>query len=185
MNFTDPTGLKEVRGTSPNQSKKDEFSDIVRGLVGTTYESGGSTSTGLDCSGTIIYALNEMGYDVDDVSVSEMASGDVDWITTTNKVDNSKQGDSGTLNFYDWGQGVEHVNVGVGQKSGETTKQVVDATETDWMVARNSNPNQIIPAGSGQLNQTYTPYSTNSDPSLQGQINFNKLKKDPCERNGE
>ena len=40
--------------------------------------------------------------------------------------------------------------------------QIVDATEGAWMMDRNSNPN---PAAAGTINQTYSPYSTNTNPS--------------------
>jgi hypothetical protein len=83
---------------------------------------------------------------------------------------------TGVISFYDWGGGkISHVNAGVGQKDGEKAGQVVDATEGGWMTGRNDNPNQAVPAGPGQVNQTYEPYSTNTAPVSQGQINFDAL----------
>jgi len=164
-------GLKATDQRSP----LDLFTDIMRSLVGTPYELGGKTLNGIDCSGTITYSLNQMGYNVSATSAAAMASGKTDWITVTSG-NTISQDKPGALNFYDWGTGtVQHVNVGVGQRGNETCGQVVDATEGSWMTGRNGMPGQVIEAGAGQVNQTYTNYSSNSLPVSQGTINFDLL----------
>jgi cell wall-associated NlpC family hydrolase len=173
VNWVDPWGLS----ASDQKSQVDQFTSNVRDLVGTPYEFSGKTLNGLDCSGLITYALNQMGYNVPATSTATMVSGSVDWITVTSG-NTTSQSTSGTLNFYDWGTTtVQHVNIGVGQQGNESLGQIVDATEGSWMTARNDNPNQTIPAGTGQVNQTYAPYSTKSTPVSQGTINFDVLEK--------
>ena len=149
------------------------FAITMRSEVGTSYVLGGDDATGTDCSGSVILALARMGYTVPDVTAAEMASGKVPWITLGAKADSKKQGEAGTLNFYTFGTGaVEHVNVGVGQLPGEAMPQVVDATQGAWMTARNGRPGQSVPAAPAQMNQTYSPYSSNSAPDEQAQINW-------------
>ncbi|GHU09282.1 hypothetical protein FACS1894151_06720 [Spirochaetia bacterium] len=140
------------------------------------YVSGGRSTERVDCSGLVIVALQEMGYNISsNITVAEMVSGTLDWITITNG-NTIEQSTPGTLNFYDWGKGIEHVNVGVGQRGNEILGQIVDATSNGWMVSRNSNPNQTIPAGEKMVNQTFTPYTTSNSPVIQGTINFDVLE---------
>ena len=93
------------------------------------------------------------------------------------------QGDAGILNFYIWEEekGVEHVNAGVGQRSGEPSKQVVDATEGDWMLTpefhRVDNPNQVVPLKAHAVNQTYAPYINSHAPDKQGVINWDYIRE--------
>jgi RHS repeat-associated protein len=173
VNWVDPWGLS----ASDKKSKAEQFTSNVRDLVGTPYKYDGKTLDGLDCSGVVTYALNAMGYNVPATSAATMASGNTDWVTVT-QGNTISQSTPGTLNFYDWNNNtIRHVNVGVGQQGNETVGQVVDATEGSGMTARNGNPNQVIPAGAGQVNQTYAPFSTNSTPVSQGTINFDVLEK--------
>ena len=164
--------MKNAVKTDSNNSRNlyKEFTDVLKSLVGTPYKLDSRTLKEIDCSGTIVYTLIKMGYNIpESTSSKEMASGMLDWISVVPGY-TIPQSLPGTLNFYDWGKGVEHVNAGVGQG------QIVDATQNGWMVSRNSNENQIIPAGIGQVNQTYDPYSNNTKPFSQGIINFDVLE---------
>ena len=177
INFFDPDGRVPLRGADPHQSEQEEFCDIMRGLRGTTYVLGGNTSEGIDCSGTVLYALNELGYTVDEESAATMASGNVSWINKSDSVNVDNEGNSGELNFYSFGSSeVTHVNTGVGHKEGESGNQIVDATKGDWMTHRNDgNKKQTYDAEKDSINQTFVPFSTNTDPVSQGTINWTKL----------
>ena len=71
--------------------------------------------------------------------------------------------------------------MGVGRREGEPERQIVDATEGDWMVTSRSLPRhgQVIQPGIGQVNQTFEPLSTrrSSRPVSQGTINFDVLER--------
>ena len=132
----------------------------------------------MDCSGSLVYALKEMGYDkIPRFTIEDVMNGDVDFVKLNENVDSSRQGEEGMLNFYDWGDGVEHVNVGVGKRGSETSEQVVDATEGSWMTGRNSEEAQNPKAGSGRVNKTFVPYTRNAEPAAQGQIDWQALEK--------
>ena len=119
-----------------------------------------------------------MGYDkVPRFTVADIMNGDVDFIKLSDKVDSSRQGEEGMLNFYDWGNGVEHVNVGVGERGAETNDQVVDATEGSWMMGRNPEAAQSPKAAAGQVNKTFVPYTRNTEPAAQAQTDWQALEK--------
>ena len=168
-----------------NESELDKellniFVDEMRKLVGAKYKLGSKTSKEVDCSGTIVVALNNaFGLKLTSYITKQMVAGQCPYVKMNKTVDSSKQGDPGMLNFYAWDSsiGIEHVNTGVGQKEGEPCNQVVDATEGDWMTGRNINPNQIIPALPGSVNQTYIPYTTTYTPTCQGGINWTFIKE--------
>jgi cell wall-associated NlpC family hydrolase len=178
VNWVDLWGLSASDAQDRNAVSTDllaAFTDEVRGLVGTPYELGGKSLDGIDCSGVVTYSLNQLGYNVSATSAEVMASGKLDWVTVTSG-NSIPQSNPGTLNFYTFGSDtVQHVNVGAGQKEREPMGQIVDATEGSWMTTRNDNPNQIIEAGSGQVNQTFTPFSSKTQPVSQGTINFDVL----------
>jgi cell wall-associated NlpC family hydrolase len=163
---------------------RDTFCDIVRGLVETPYEYGvkDPNDGGLDCSGLVVYALRQMGYDISpDTDVAMMVSETLDWLTIISPGDDDSQAEPGRLNFYKFQfPDFQHVNVGVGQRDGEPTGQIVDATSGATMLGRNDDaykPNQTTVVGAGQVNQTFPPYSTNSYPELQGIIKFDILEE--------
>ena len=142
--LTDPTGRDDVNIVNETSRQRqetkldEEFAEKLRGLIGVPYALGGTDYSGIDCSGTVIEALREMGYDVADITAAEMASGKVDWITMFPDANQERQGEKGVLSFFSWGgKKVEHVNVGVGRLENEPINQVIDATEGDWIVSRN------------------------------------------------
>jgi hypothetical protein len=137
----------------------------------------------MDCSGSVVYALQKMGYDIpNDLTAAKMASGDVPGISILPDVDNSRQGNPGILNFYKFDDPeISHVNVGVGKTGNESENQIVDASSagTGWEAGRNAQPNkrQSPKAFAGQLNKTWAPFSTKNTPDLQAIIDWSKLKK--------
>ena len=133
----------------------------------------------MDCSGSFVYGATEMGYDIpSDLTVKKMVNGALPGIEFYKGVTEERQGQQGTLNFYKFDTGAfVHVNIGVGQKANESKPQIIDATESGWMVSRNTNANQIIPAQAGSLNQTFSPFSTVSKPDLQAKINWSMLPR--------
>jgi RHS repeat-associated protein len=169
VNWIDPWGLSAKDQKSPLE----RLTDNMRGLVGTPYVLGGKALNGIDCSGTVTYSLNIDGYNVPVTSAKTIASGKTDWITVI-PGNTLPQDTPGVLNFYTNSSGeITHINVGVGKG------QVVDATPPDqtWPTIRKDNPNQTPTAVAGQVNLTYTPFSSNSQPVSQGIINFNVLEE--------
>jgi cell wall-associated NlpC family hydrolase len=159
-----------------------KFSSKMNSLIGIPYKLGGSSRTNIDCSGSVILVLREMGYNVGRENANSMASGDVDWLTSI-PVDVAKTGDSGVLNFYDFGGDgvIDHVNVGVG-KAGvplpitNPMNQIVDATEGSTLNQRAGRDGQYYTPKAGQINQTYPLYPTSVKPSSQAQINWDVLE---------
>ena len=127
-----------------------QFALAVSSYIGTDYVFGGKSRKGIDCSGTITESLKDMGYKIEDKSVSNMVNGKVDWLSILPY-------HSENLSIY--------------------SPQIVDATESDWMCSRNSDLKQYIPAQAGKVNQTYAPFSTNerSYPVVQARINWEVL----------
>ncbi len=184
LKLIDPTGRDDVSSVSESSRQRQEarldveFAEKLREQVGTPYVLGGTDQTGLDCSGTVLEALHEMGYDVPDITAAEMASGKVDWVTMFSEANQERQGEIGVLSFFSWGgKKVEHVNVGVGRLGNEPANQVVDATEGNWMVERNSSDNQVYLAFEKSVNQTYAPCPTTYKPVFQGRINWSVIEK--------
>ena len=62
------TNIPQLNGSA------DQFATNMEGLVGTPYVWGGNTPEdgGMDCSGSIIYGLNQMGNDILDQSASDL-----------------------------------------------------------------------------------------------------------------
>jgi hypothetical protein len=141
-----------------------QLADQLRALRETPYLYGGYKSEGVDCSGTIIYALEKMGYSVSrDITANDMATGLVSWINLLpGGVDNDRIGDEGVLNFYKFAELTYiHVNVGVGIRGNEGMRQIIDATEGNTMMNRNDGrAGQYYRAGIGMVNQTYAPLSS-------------------------
>jgi hypothetical protein len=134
----------------------------------------------MDCSGTIVYVLQKMGYDVpDNLDVRTMVSGNCDWLSFFNDVKEERSGSEGILNFYQFegDKRITHVNAGVGKKGNEIAPQIVDATEGEVIKNRNGNPKQPLTAGVKRVNQTFAPFSTKTQPKKQAYINWDKLKK--------
>ena len=176
----EPVNFLDLWGLSASDKNK-QFSSILQSMVGVPYKYGGKDKNGIDCSGTITESLRQMGYNVDDYTASQLASGKVDWINISEKVDTSKIGDEGTLNFYKLGGSstVNHVNVGIGTPNEAPLKQIIDATEGDTLNQRKGREGQVTIPSTGQVNQTYAPLSTNpaSQPVAQGIINWNVLNE--------
>jgi cell wall-associated NlpC family hydrolase len=159
-----------------------KFSSKMNSLVGIPYKHGGSSRTNLDCSGSVILTLREMGYNVGRENANSMASGDVDWLTSV-PTDEAKAGDSGVLNFYDFGGDgvIDHVNVGVGKTGvpspiAKPMNQIVDATEGSTLNQRAGREGQYYTPKTGQINQTYPPYPKSVKPSSQAKINWDVLE---------
>ena len=192
VKYTDPDGrenkIEDLNNDITKLPSKEEiyitkFVELLRNAVGAKYSHSRPPSKDkMDCSGSIIYALKEMGYDVpDNLTADQMGSGKVDFIDIYENVDNSKQGEKGRLNFYKFGtNSYVHVNTGVGMKGNEKQEQIVDATASGvtWTNIRNAQTGkQIIPAKENTINQTWAPFSTVSKPDAQGYINWSKLKR--------
>jgi hypothetical protein len=190
VNYVDLWGLldSDAQGFADalKTKKNKEFAEALNSLVGTPYEWGGKDGDGIDCSGTITYALQKMGYNIPNKSATSMASGNVDWITVNKTVDASKAGETGKLNFYklDGSDIVNHVNVGVGTTGvplflTDPKSQIVDATSGSTLNQRDGLDGQYYKPGEGQVNQTYAPLSTNesSQPTSQATINWSVLER--------
>jgi hypothetical protein len=99
------------------QFYNNKFAEIMNSLVGTSYLYEGDSRNGTDCSRSIILALQEMGFNVPDVTAKIMSSGELDWlyIIPSDKVDVNRSGEVGMINFYDFNidGSIDHVNVGV------------------------------------------------------------------------
>lgn len=199
--YTDPDGRDDRRKSSPDDLvtsmiephefysldtdsvKNTIFSNIMRESVGAKYSHDRPpTSEKMDCSGAFVYALQKMGYDVPaNLTADDMATGKFEGIKITDKVDNSKQGEKGYLNFYKWGTSkFQHVNYGVGRKGNETEKQVVDASAqgTTWETNRNGQRKRQKPAAiPGKINKTWAPFSNRHTPDRQAIIDWSKLKR--------
>ena len=189
LKYIDPDGKNpdifsfKIKKRESDATLNAKFASIMNSLVGTPYEYGGESRNGADCSGSILLALSEMGYDLPRITASEMASGEQDWINLNPSVDSTKSGDSGMLNFYDLDEtgDITHMNVGVG-KAGTPTpllnpkSQIVDATEGTTLNRRQGRDGQYYKPGAGQINQTYTPFSTEHKPDKQGTINWGVLE---------
>jgi hypothetical protein len=188
----DPISWVDERGlsASDNQKKKaEEFASILRGNVGKTYEAVG------ECNGSILNPLRQMGYAIPQgYNADAIAKGKIPGITVLPDVKESRQGVPGIVNGYDWNKDgkIDHVNAGVGQRTGETKSQVFDATENTikkdgsdginetWTKGRNAGSpsnGQTTTATSGQANLTFVPFSSSSKPAVQLQIDFNVLNQ--------
>ena len=163
-----------------------DFALTVASYIGTSYEYGGKSKDGIDCSGVITESLKDMGYSkVKSKSALEISSGNVDWVTILPYASKDISGFQGILNFYKLSDSsyVNHTNIGVGSTinhpndSNIYKQQIVDATSTDWMLSRTGNSGQYIVPGESQVNQTYAPFSTkaSSYPVLQARINWEVL----------
>jgi len=163
-----------------NAYYNNKLAEILRNSLGADYgHLRPPTAEEMDCSGTLVYALQEMGFNVpDDLKVADLVSGKIPWIEFYDDVSEERQGQTGVLNFYDFDSGdYVHVNIGVGKYEDEVKAQVVDATEGDWMLVRNTSDFQVVPAQAGSLNQTYIPFSTNSTPGLQASIVWERIPR--------
>ena len=180
-----PTNVRKLIGQFyKNKEMNITFSEKVTTFVGTSYVYGGKDRTGIDCSGLVTCALNEMGYEVDTVNTNQMVSGLVDWIEIFPYASNEKTGDTGMLNFYKIGESkkVNHVNIGVGSVNTPRppyiyTEQIVDATEGSTLNQRDGRGGQYITPKEGRVNQTYSPFSTNTNVSVQGKIKWDVLEE--------
>ena len=175
-----------------NETRNKEFAEIMHSLLGIAFVLGRADRGATDCSGTIILALREMGYNVGRETVGTMTSGEVYWITLNPVVDNDPAvvGSLGMLNFYALDDNFPgrptHVNVGVGVKGLpkiflERRPQVVDATLGNTLVGRNEwddrfRRGHFFDAGERQVNQTFAPFSTIREPVFQGTINWAVLE---------
>lgn len=139
------------------------------------------TATEMDCSGVFVYVVDKMGYKVDShTTANGMATGKVPGIVMYNDVSNDRQGNSGVVNFYDWNQDgyIDHVNYGVGKKSGENSNQIVDASAGNtWQSGRNKSSEQNPKAEEDKINKTWSPFSTKTTPAKQGFIDFTQMEK--------
>lgn len=72
-----------------------EFTNILRDCVGAEYSHlRMPTSSKMDCSGMLVYALNKMGFDVpSDITAAKIANGEYNWIEVFDEVDDSRQGE--------------------------------------------------------------------------------------------
>ena len=156
-----------------------EYARRMREMRGKTYEEAGF------CNGSVLGPLKDMGYKIPDgITADSLAKGAIKGISPFRDVNDNRQGKAGGLNGYDWNTDgvIDHVNAGVGQLSGEIKEQVIDATSSDntWTIGRNNGMptnGQMYTAVPGYVNQTFTPFSTKTSPTVQLQINFTELEK--------
>ncbi|MCR4955043.1 MAG: hypothetical protein K6A43_13335 [Treponema sp.] len=164
------------------EDELERFTNIVRNTIGATYSHDRKpTSSKMDCSGVFVYAMQKMGYKVDNyLTAARMASGSIPGIVLYESVDNSRQGNKGILNFYKWGtKTVQHVNYGVGKNEDENDFQIIDASEGDtWQSIRNNNSKQLNKAQKNKVNQTWAPFSTKTSPDIQAYLDFSKFDKE-------
>ncbi|MBR4824340.1 MAG: RHS repeat-associated core domain-containing protein [Spirochaetaceae bacterium] len=171
-----------------NNNMNQQFVEILRDCVGATYSGTRMpTSSNMDCSGMLVYALDKMGFEVPaNLTADDIVNGKLSGIIIYDDVDNSRQGNAGVLNFYYFDEKyISHVNYGVGKQGDETIEQVVDASSfgTTWQngkdgkSGRNANNNQNPKAEPGTINKTWAPFSTKNTPDYQGYIDFTKLKR--------
>jgi hypothetical protein len=190
LSRTDPTGLKYIEAaqiygdefysaeTNSIRSPTDlnlQFAEKVREYVGAKYGSG-TTITMADCSGVGIGALRAMGVNVERLNANGMAHAE--FIMIYEDVNIDRQGRAGVLNFYSYNTENDHVNYGVGKLSDEQCNQIVDASDpkTTWEVIHNGDSRQTPPyAVPGEVNKTYAPFSTKTNPSSQGYILWKEL----------
>ena len=157
------------------------LADILRTCVGADYSHVRMpTDNKMDCSGTLVYGLDKMGFEVpSDLTADKILNEGYSWIIILDKVDNSKQGEPGMLNLYYFGESyISHINYGVGKLEDETENQIVDASSlgTTWQETRNLSKKQNQKAEAGKVNITWAPFSSNSVPDFQAKIDFTKLQ---------
>ncbi len=113
----------------------------------------------IDCSGTVTYTLNEMGFEVPAMTADQIHD------ELTVPTDNQS---SGTLNFYDWNKdGVyDHVTINTGNG------QMIHASEHENAVVEKSQTYLKPPDDVRQLNwdNLNGKSSGNSSPSGEGGI---------------
>lgn len=151
-------------------------------LKGTDYVLGGNGLSGVDCSGTVLYGLTQMGVNFEKRETVKTMS-DADWINFNNPSSNLA-GVSGALNFYNTeNNGLSHVNIGIGKTevpfgTENAKNQIIDATSGSTMLCRNDGRDgQYYETLSGAINQTYAPFSSNTPVSQQGFINWDEVIK--------
>ncbi len=168
-----------------NQIETKKFTDILRNTIGAKYSHlRKPTASEMDCSGAFVYAMDEMGYEVDnETTVAKIVAGMYPGVKMFNEVKQKRQGLAGILNFYHFTDYFDHMNYGVGQEEGENENQIIDASYNDlkktdtvwWQDLRNKNPRQLVEAKKNTINKTYAPFSYNTAPLKQGYIDFTKF----------
>jgi hypothetical protein len=110
-------------------------------------------------------------------------STNIDYSIPSDQV-NDRSGEAGMINFYDFNLNgsIDHVNVEIGTIGTPTPlinpeSQIIDATEGSVLNGRIGRKGQYFIPQTGQINQTYAPYSSNTKPSLQGKLNWDVLNE--------
>jgi hypothetical protein len=154
-------------------SKNAELARILRSEVGFPYndkEGHNNDNHGIDCSGTLYYALTKMGYKMTRFSVRTLVSGRYPFIRFYKSPDKGREGQVGVINVYSYFNEYDHLNIGVGRLAGEINDQIIDATHPDvknWEKIRGN----ALP---GQVNRTYAPFPS-AAPVLQLYIDWEIL----------
>lgn len=167
--------------------KNQQLASILITFVGTKYERGGFSYDKIDCSGLLGKSLDLMGYNItrDDVQSTSLSNGEYEWLGIYSTSDKTRAGNLGMINFYKTNDSkvINHMNYGIGKNNIPLIykyhkNQIIDATETDSMLIRNDGRiGQYFRAGEGIVNQIYAPFSSNTDPSVQGYIKWQILEE--------
>lgn len=187
MSDSDYKEFEEKKALALLYNEKNQLlAKILIKYLNVKYKSGGFSAEGIDCSGLLGRALADMGYNItrDDVQSGKLAKGKVDWLGIFPVSDNKRTGILGMINFYkvSGSKVINHMNYGIGTNNTpipllSPMDQIIDATEKDSMLIRNDGrPGQYFEAGAGQVNQTYAPFSSNTDVSIQGYVRWEVLE---------
>ena len=173
--------LKEMKIRAKTERMYNQlFVEKLIQFIGVPYLLGGYSAEGIDCSGLLGKVLNEMGFDIsrDGISTRLLIMNNNSWLIFLPTADNTRTGNLGIINFYKTGEGndINHMNYGIGTFNTPmillNPMKIIDATEGSMENRNDGRDGQYIKAGEHQVNQTYAPFSSNTEVTKQAIINW-------------